>query len=103
MKTWTAKLKDRDVVATTDRLKEFFSFYVSDADLLARMSELLLFDIYVLEESFGVSPRDVLSSIANLEAGEPPNGIKPATQFKKLPLKGILRIPPKVNADSTPS
>jgi hypothetical protein len=89
MKTWTAKLKDRDVVATTDQRRQFFSFYVSDPDLLARMSELLLFSIYVLEQSFRVSPRDVLNSIANLEAGEPPSGIKPATQFKKLPLKGI--------------
>jgi hypothetical protein len=90
MKTWTAKMKDHDISITHERLMQFRSFYISeDSDLSARMSELLWFDIYVLDQEFGVGPHEILSSINNLEAGEPHSGIKPATAFKNPPLKGL--------------
>ena len=63
--------------------------YIHNEELSSRVSELLLFDMYVLDAEFGVSPHDILSSIANLEAGEPLSGIKPATMFKNPPLKGL--------------
>jgi hypothetical protein len=53
------------------------------------MSELLWFDMYVLDQEFGVSPHEILKSITNLEAGEPHSGIKPATPFKNPPLNGL--------------
>jgi hypothetical protein len=90
MKTWTAKMKGHDISVTSERLMQFKSFYVSEgSDLSARMCELLWFDMYVLDQEFGVSPHDILSSINNLEAGEPRSGIKPAKAFKKPPLKGL--------------
>ena len=43
------------------------------------MSELMWFDMYVLDKEFGVSPHDILNSVKDLEAGEVQSqGIKPA-------------------------
>jgi hypothetical protein len=53
------------------------------------MSELIWLDIYILDAAFGVSPRDVLIAIAEVEQGKQPSGVKPATQFKNMPLKGL--------------
>lgn len=89
MKKWTAKMKARNITVTNDRLLTFRDAYVSDADLSGRMSELLWFDMYVLDKEFGINPREVLYSIRNLEAGEPHSGIKPASPFKNPPLKGL--------------
>ena len=50
---------------------------------------LIWLDMYILDIEFGVSPHEVLESIKHLEDGEPETGIKPATQFKNLPLKGL--------------
>ncbi|MCK1743189.1 hypothetical protein IVA80_20565 [Bradyrhizobium sp. 139] len=63
MRTWTAKMRGHDVSITSDRLAEFGKFYVSDPDLASRMSELLWLDMYVLDQEFGVGPRDILKSI----------------------------------------
>ncbi|WP_412773803.1 hypothetical protein [Nitrobacter sp.] len=78
-----------DISITGDRLDAFRKMYVADGDLSSRMSDMLWFDMYVLDVEFGINPREVLVSIENLEAGEPSSGIKPATQFRKLPLKGL--------------
>jgi hypothetical protein len=51
------------------------------------MSELIWLDIFILDE-IGISPYHILSSIKELE-GEPPSGVKPATQFRNMPLKGL--------------
>ena len=89
-RTWTAKLKGRALKVTSERLAEWRGFYVNDADLLSRISELIWFDMYALDEEFGVSPHDILNSVKDLEAGEvQSSGIKPATPFKNLPLKGL--------------
>ena len=45
--------------------------------------------MYVLDSAFGVSPHEILATIRNLEAGEPENGVKAATQFKHAPLRGL--------------
>lgn len=89
MRTWTAKMDGHDISITGDKLAAFRSVYVPAGDLSSRMSDLLWFDMYVLDVEFGVSPHDVLKSIQNLEAGEPHSGIKPATEFRKAPLKGL--------------
>jgi hypothetical protein len=90
MKTWAANMEGHDISVTGKQLTQFKRLYVPEgSDLSARMSELLWFDIYVLDREFGVSPHQILSSINNLEAGEPHSGIKPATEFKNPPLKGL--------------
>lgn len=85
---WTAKMDGHDIVVEYDQLEAFKQLYVH-GDLAARMSDLLMFDMYVMDREFGISPHDVLNSIKNVEAGEPHSGIKPATMFKKPPLKGL--------------
>jgi len=89
MSTWTAKMNGHDISITADQLANFRKAYISNNDLSSRMSNLLWFDMYVLDMEFGVSPRDILKSINNLEAGELHSGIKPATAFRNPPLKGL--------------
>ena len=62
---------------------------MSDPDLVSRISEVMWFDMYVLDTEFGVSPHDILRSVNDLETGEKLRGVKPATVFGKLPLKGL--------------
>jgi hypothetical protein len=88
-RTYTAKLKDRDVKITSRDLAVLRDMYLGISELAARMSELIWLDIYILDAAFGVSPHDVLSAIRDVEQGEPPSGVKPATQFKRIPLKGL--------------
>jgi hypothetical protein len=63
--------------------------YLDESELADRMSELLWLDIYTLDAEFGVRPHEILAAIQDLEQGEPPAGVKPATQFKHPPLKGL--------------
>lgn len=85
---WTAKMDGHDIVATDEQLRAFRHLYTSD-ELASRMSSLLIFDMYVLDLEFGVSPHEILRSIKNLEDGEPHSGVKPATKFKRPPLQGL--------------
>jgi hypothetical protein len=87
--TYTAKLADKDLTIAKERLYAFRDLYVSDSELAARMSRLFWFHIFVLDKEFGISPHEILHTIGNLEKGEPPSGIKPATQFRRMPLKGL--------------
>jgi hypothetical protein len=86
---WTAKMDGHDVSATTEQLASFKAAYVGDSDLASRMSQLLMFDMYVLDREFGVSPHAILDAIKNVEQGEPHNGVKPATMFRNPPLNGL--------------
>lgn len=88
-RTWTAKMKDKDIKITSEGLAKWRSFYSINSDLVSRISELMWFDMYVMDKEFGVSPHDIFVSVNELEAGEKLSGVKPATQFKKLPLKGL--------------
>ena len=67
----------------------FRDMYVATSDLASRMSELIWLDIYILDAVFGVSPHDILSAIRGIDTGDLPSGVKPATQFKRMPLKGL--------------
>ena len=89
-RTCTAQLKGRQMSLTDDQLSAFRKAYIGDLELGKRMSELIWFYMYVLDAEFGVSPHDILSAIWELEAGETQQGgIKSATQFKNIPLKGL--------------
>lgn len=89
-RTYTAQLGDRHIKLTDRQLSAFREAYIGNSELGKRMSELIWFDMYVLDAQFGVSPHDILGAIRGLEAGETQKrGIKLATQFKNLPLKGL--------------
>jgi hypothetical protein len=88
-RTYTVKFKGRTIQLTNHDLEVFRDMYVADTELVSRMSELLWVDIYTLDAEFGIGPHDILGAIRALEQGEPATGIKPATQYRNLPLKGL--------------
>jgi hypothetical protein len=88
-RTYTVKLRSSVVKVTSRDLAVFKAMYVGTSELSSRMSELILLDMYVYDAEFGVSPHEILAAIDELERGEGVSGVKPATQFKNLPLKGL--------------
>ena len=90
MMTWTVELKDgKKEIVTDEELFHFRDMYVSNDDLKLRMSRLFLFDLYIMDFEFGISPQEILDSVIELENGEQPEGVKPATPFRNPPLKGL--------------
>lgn len=90
MANWTAQLQDgREVKVTTEVLNRFKHLFISEQELLSRTSEVFWFDVFMHCLLFKIEPSDILDAVHNLEAGEPHNGVKPATEFKHKPLKGL--------------
>lgn len=89
MATWRADLRSGKLALTDDQLGLFGKLYVLDPELLGRMSRSFLFDLYVMDFEFGISPHEILESVKELETGETPTGVKPATQFTRAPLRGL--------------
>jgi hypothetical protein len=87
------QLKDREFKITSRELAVFrdihIGIYIGISELAKRMSELIWFDIFVLEAAFGVSPVRHPKRNKELEQGESQTGVKLATQFNNLPLKGL--------------
>jgi hypothetical protein len=54
-----------------------------------RIGRCFWFDLLVLTKRYKIELYSVLQPLLDLECGEPPNGIKPATPFTRLPLKGL--------------
>jgi hypothetical protein len=88
-RTYTVRLGERSLQVTSQKLDNLRKRCGISAELNARMSELIWLDMYVLDTAYGVSAPEILQSIRDLEAGESPTGIKPATQFTREPLKGF--------------
>jgi hypothetical protein len=88
-RTYTAQLKDRAVKVTSRDLAKFREMYLGTSELTDRMSELIWLDIYILDAAFGAGTHEILRAIKDLEHGEPLSGVKPATQFENMPLKGL--------------
>lgn len=89
MGRWTAGLGNQSISVSQEQLAHFRALYVPDRTLAARMSELFVFDMYVLGHAYGISPFEILQAVTHLERGEPPGGIKPATRFDYPPLMGF--------------
>jgi len=88
-RAYTVTLKDRDVKMTSRDLAMFRDRCAVTSGLAVRMSELILLDMYILDTVFGVSPDAILGAISEVELGEHPSGVKAATQFRNMPLKGL--------------
>jgi hypothetical protein len=87
---------DKDIAFTLDGERQIIPsatlrFYKSLCPLnfRARMSTLIWIDIVILDRKFGIAPQEVIKAIQDVEDGEPATGLKPASQFKNLPLKGL--------------
>jgi hypothetical protein len=57
--------------------------------ILGRCSWLFIMQLYLLSTLDGVDPSMIVSEIESIECNLSTVGTKPATEFKKLPLKGL--------------
>lgn len=85
---WSTKIGGREIAIESAELEQFKGTYV-DKGIAKRMSDLLLFDMYVWDLEFGIGALEVVEAINSLESGELHNGTKSATVFKNLPRKGL--------------
>ncbi|CDN55283.1 Hypothetical protein RG1141_CH29470 [Neorhizobium galegae bv. officinalis bv. officinalis str. HAMBI 1141] len=77
--------------ATEDEFAQFRNGLVVQLDdrLEQRISHLVWMDMFVGYKRSSLNCFAVLGAIKNLEAGEPESGVKPATRFRREPLKGL--------------
>lgn len=85
---WIASIKGHKIVVSSEQLDAFRQIYL-EKELSSRLSDLIIFDMCILDLKFGIAPQEILASIKSLERGELCGNIKPATQFNKPPLKGL--------------
>lgn len=88
-RTYTVELRGKEIKITNQQLSAYRQMHIGNSELSERMSELIWLDMYVLDAEFGVSSFEILRSIEELEQSKMSSGIKPATQFKNMPLKGL--------------
>lgn len=88
-RTYTVFLKDKQLKITNEQLSEFAEDFGINESYKSRVSELLILDLFVYTTEFGVSPHDVIEEIENLENGDGNTETKPATEFRRPPLKGL--------------
>jgi hypothetical protein len=72
--------------------EEFSSFRVwlkVEPDLEQRISQLFWLDMFIGYKKSSLNCQAVLDTVKNLEEGEPKSGVRPATRFKRRPLKGL--------------
>ena len=74
---------------TMEEVMRFRLVYGGRKPYLDRMSTLIWVDMFALEATYGINPFEILQSIDELEGLAPDTNIKPATQFKFAPLKGL--------------
>jgi hypothetical protein len=86
--TWSADCGGFQISATTKELIEFRDNLPFQSTFRDRVAELFWFDLYVLQTLGSVDPQLVIESIRTLELGRS-DGVKAATQFQRLPLRGL--------------
>ncbi|MAR01750.1 MAG: hypothetical protein CMI00_14580 [Oceanospirillaceae bacterium] len=86
---YTATLKNRDISITPEQLADFKSLLRFDDDLKSRVSDLFYLDLYIYSTEFSVNPAIITEEIINLENGDGQTNTKLATEFRKMPLKGL--------------
>ena len=68
-RTYTVFLNDKQIKVTDEDLSAFADFLSLAGDLRSRISELLLLDLFVYANEFGVDPSSVVNEIKHLEGG----------------------------------
>jgi len=72
-----------------EEYSQFRDWLTIDEDLSQRISELFWLDMFVGYRRSSLDCIAVLNTIKNLEIGELPNGVRPATPFERKPLIGL--------------
>lgn len=68
---------------------QFRNWLTVDPNLAQRISKLFWWDMFVGYKRSSLNCTAVLDTVKNLENGEPKNGVKPASQFRRPPLNGL--------------
>jgi len=87
--TYNIRFPEREFVLTDVELDEFKKMIGIDWKIKGTYSKAFLLDLYCHNELYGINPEEVIEAILEEESGESKIGIKPATQFKRFPLKGL--------------
>jgi hypothetical protein len=92
---WTVNIDGRPPITvdreTLARYRHDFLGMCGLVEVANRMSELFWLDVYVLEK-LDVTPFTILNAVKEaekVESGELPTGVKRATPFRRMPLKGL--------------
>ena len=88
-KTYTVKLDGKDVTVTNDELSNFVQYLGLNQDLISRISELFLVDLFIYATEFGINPLMITEELDNLENGDGNTETKLATEFRRPPLQGL--------------
>ncbi|WP_157782788.1 hypothetical protein [Pseudoalteromonas maricaloris] len=88
-KAYTVHLKDKIVSVKSDELEKLSNYCGFSEDLKLRISKLFLLDLYIYFTEFGINPLEIVEEIDNLENGDENTETKPATEFRRKPLKGL--------------
>jgi hypothetical protein len=76
-------------IFTEDELRAYASRVGLDRVAPGRYSWLFVLKLLAFEKFNGIDPHTIINEVAALESGVVNLGTKPATEFKKLPLKGL--------------
>ncbi|ELL1566559.1 hypothetical protein V9J52_003394 [Vibrio cholerae] len=83
------KINESVKVIGTPELEVFARKYQINRYAPARYSWYFLLQLMMYQQKFGVEPAEIVEAIKELEIDGNHNLIKPATQFRHLPLKGL--------------
>lgn len=89
-RSYTVQVREKTLNVTGSQARQFASYFIKDKELLSRMSELFLIDLYIYCQEFGVAPGQIIQEIEGMEpGGSTKRGTKPAEPFTKEALRGL--------------
>ncbi|MGI4849185.1 MAG: hypothetical protein ACRYGK_13745 [Janthinobacterium lividum] len=78
----------QNITVNSMQLQQLAKDYLYGSPVQNRISEYLLLEIFLYNVALDIDPSEIFTAISNLENGII-SGVKPATQFKNLPLMGL--------------
>jgi hypothetical protein len=86
---YTVELKHGNKSITPEQLADFKALLMFNDDLKSRVSELFYLDLYIYATEFCVNPMMIAEEVINLENGDGTTNTKLASEFRRMPLKGL--------------
>lgn len=87
--TYNIRFPNREFELTDADLDDFKKMIGIEWKIKSKYSKAFLLDLYCHNELYGIIPEEVLEAIKEEEDKSNIIGIKPATEFKRFPLKGL--------------
>ena len=86
---YTIRLDNEDHRITADDVQLFCRLYIDGLPMRDRISDLLVLDMLVYLRFHGVNPHMIVEEIRCLETDPSASHTKPATEFRRPPLRGL--------------